>query len=158
MNGRACTNDIRVRRDTVEAVVLARVRDQLHEPSRVKAMIAEMQSHLTHLLKQNTARAAEAPRELKELDTRLMRLRGRLRDGDPDMAPDELQAAIDRVEMKRRQLMSGSQERTDVARMLSSVPRAAELCDERIALGLQSDKTACEEASTSSEKFFRMRG
>jgi site-specific DNA recombinase len=53
------------------------------------------------------------------------------------MAPDKLQAAIDRVEIKRRQLLAGFKEGAEVARILSTVPRAAELCEERIALGLQ---------------------
>ena len=74
------------------------------------------------------------------------RLRGRLRDGDPDMAPDELQAAIDRVVVKRRQLLAGLHDGADIARILSTVPKAVELYEERIALGLQGDQAACEEA------------
>jgi site-specific DNA recombinase len=62
------------------------------------------------------------------------------------MTPDELQAAIDRAEIKRRQLVSGYQEGAEVARILPTVPRAAELCEKRIALGLLGDKEACEEA------------
>lgn len=146
MNGRACANDIRVRRDTAEAVVLQRVRDQLREPARVAAMISEMQNHLASLLREQAAKSREAPQELKELDSRLERLRRRLRDGDPDMAADELQAAIERAEAKRRQLVAGFREGAEVARVLSTIPRAAELCEERIALGLHGDPQACEEA------------
>jgi site-specific DNA recombinase len=146
MNGRACTNDIRVRRDTAEAVVLQRVRDQLREPARVAAMISEMQNHLASLLREQAAKSREAPQELMELDSRLERLRRRLRDGDPDMAPDELQAAIERAEAKRRQLVAGYREGGEIARVLSAIPRAAELCEERIALGLHGDLQACEEA------------
>ena len=146
MNGRACANDIRVRRDTAEAVVLQRVRDQLREPARVAAMISEMQNHLASLLREQAAKSREAPQELKDLDSRLERLRRRLRDGDPDMAADELQAAIERAEAKRRQLVAGFREGAEVARVLSTIPRAAELCEERIALGLHGDPQACEEA------------
>lgn len=146
MNGRACANDIRVRRDTAEAAVLQRVRDQLREPARVAAMISEMQNHLASLLREQAAKSREAPQELKELDSRLERLRRRLRDGDPDMAADELQAAIERAEAKRRQLVAGFREGAEVARVLSTIPRAAELCEERIALGLHGDPQACEEA------------
>lgn len=146
LHGRACANDVRIRRDTAEAIVLSPIREQLREPRRVQAMIAELQRHLLQLFKENAARSAEAPRELQELDARLVRLRARLRDGDPDMAPDELQAAIDRAEIKRRQLLAGFNDGEDVAQMLSAVPRTAELLEERIALGLQGDQQACEEA------------
>lgn len=109
-------------------------------------MVAEIQRHLAQQLKESVARSGDSPRELKELDARLARLRGRLRDGDPDMAPDELQAAIDRVEVKRRQLLAGLHDGADIARILLTVPKAAELYEERIALGLQGDQAACEEA------------
>jgi hypothetical protein len=49
-------------------------------------------------------RAAETPQELEELAARIERLRDRLHRGDPDMTPDELQAAIERAEEKRREL------------------------------------------------------
>lgn len=126
LHGRACTNDVRLRRDTVEAMVLAPIRDQLREPCRVQAMVAELHRHLMQLFKENAARSAEAPRELQELNARLVRLRARLREGDPYIAPDELQAAIDRAEIKRRQLLVGVHDGTEVAQMLSTVPRTAD--------------------------------
>ena len=55
-------------------------------------------------MRDRAARASEVPRELAALDARLERLRARLKSGDPDMTDDELQAAIDRVELKRREL------------------------------------------------------
>lgn len=146
VHGRACSNDARVRRDPVEDVVLARIRDQLRDPVRLEAMVTEMQRYLAQLMKENAARSGDDNRELKDLEGRLARLRARQKEGDPDMAPDELQAVIDRAEAKRRQLVAGYQQGSEVARILSTVPRAAELCEERIALGLQGDKTACEEA------------
>jgi len=77
-----------------------------------------------------------------DLEDRLARMRARQRDGGPDMTPDELQAAIDRP----RSIVSGYQEGSGVARILSTMPRAAELCEKRIALGLMDDSEACEEA------------
>ena len=50
------------------------------------------------------ARADTAPRELQELDARLARLRDRVQRGDPDMAADGLQAAVERAEAKRADL------------------------------------------------------
>ena len=70
-------------------------------------MIGEMQRHLTQLFKEHAARSSEAPQELKELEAGLDRLRKRLKEGDPDMTADELQAAIERAEAKRRQLKNG---------------------------------------------------
>jgi hypothetical protein len=40
--------------------------------------------------------------ELEALDARIERSRERLKGGDPDLTADELQAAIDRAEAKRR--------------------------------------------------------
>lgn len=68
LHGHACSNEMRVRRNAAEAVVLERVRSQLREPPRVKVMVAEMQRHLAQLLKERAARSAEAPAELKELE------------------------------------------------------------------------------------------
>jgi len=146
INGRACSNDVRFRRDTSEAVILQGIRKQLRDPDRLSLMVAEMQTYLTRLSKERAARSLEAPQELKDLEARLERLRKRLKDGDPDMTADELQAAIERVETKRRQLRNGLREGTEVARVIAAVPRAAELCEERIALGLSGDANASEEA------------
>jgi hypothetical protein len=45
-------------------------------------------------------RAVEQPQELQELTATTERLRERLKQGDPDMAADEIQAAIDRASAK----------------------------------------------------------
>jgi site-specific DNA recombinase len=73
------------------------------------------------------------------------------------MSADELQVAIERVETKRRQLRSGLREGTLVARVIVSVPRAAELCEERIALGLLGDASACVEARLILQELMRDR-
>src|SRR5690606_16085015 len=90
--------------------------------------------------------STEVPQELRESDARLDRLRKRLREGDPDMAADEIRAAIERAEAKRRQLRLGLQEGAEVSRVAAAVPRAVEICDQRIALGLLGDAKATEEA------------
>lgn len=62
------------------------------------------------------------------------------------MAADEIRAAIERAEAKRRQLRLGLQEGAEVSRVAAAVPRAVEICDQRIALGLLGDAKATEEA------------
>jgi hypothetical protein len=52
--------------------------------------------------------AETMPQEIAALDARLERLRERLKAGDPDMTADELQAIIERVEAKCRELASAN--------------------------------------------------
>ena len=66
-------------------------------------------------------RAVEAPRELTGLAARIDRLRERLKAGDPDMTADEIQAAIDRAEAKRRELEQQQPEARQSAKVLSIV-------------------------------------
>jgi ElaB/YqjD/DUF883 family membrane-anchored ribosome-binding protein len=145
-HGRACSNEMRVQRDAAEAVILHEDHEQLRNPTRVALMVKEMQEHLEQLLWEHAARSTEVPQELRESDARLDRLRKRLREGDPDMAADEIRAAIERAEAKRRQLRLGLQEGAEVSRVAAAVPRAVEICDQRIALGLLGDAKATEEA------------
>ncbi|HEY0686166.1 MAG TPA: hypothetical protein VGD45_27740 [Steroidobacter sp.] len=52
------------------------------------------------------------------------------------MVADELQAAIDRVVAKRRQLKSGLQDNSEVIKVVSAIPLAAALCGQRITLAV----------------------
>jgi hypothetical protein len=61
-----------------------------------------MQAAYAEHVKAQQAREIERPKALQELDARLARLRDMQRDS-PDMA-DELQAAVERAESKRRKL------------------------------------------------------
>jgi len=63
-------------------------------------------------------------------------LRERPRKGDPDLAADELQAAIERAEQKRRELESTQPVAKFAAEILLLLPRAAELYRRQIAKGL----------------------
>jgi len=65
-------------------------------------MAKEMQSYFADRMRSMQTRSTELPREL--LAARIARLRERMKNGDPDMTVDELQAAIDRAELKRREL------------------------------------------------------
>ena len=70
-------------------------------------------------------------------DARIARLRKRMAAGDPDITPDELRAALDLAEYKRRELAQAKP--TDIsegAKLLTLLPNAAELYRRQIALGL----------------------
>lgn len=108
VNGAACSNDIRVRRDHAEEVLLAPIRDGLLKPDRVARMAVEMEAYYRERLRECATRATEAPKELRELEARIARLRERLDRGDPDLTADELLAAIEKVEGKRAELLAAS--------------------------------------------------
>ena len=93
INGNACTNTVRVRRDAVEHAILDPVRKELLARDRAERMAAELQALYVDHVQRIAARADVAPRELQDLVSRIERLRDRLKAGDPDMAPDEIQAA-----------------------------------------------------------------
>jgi hypothetical protein len=103
--GRACSNAIRVRRDTVERIILGGVCQELLAPERVAQMASEIHATYAERVRKIAARAETLPREIQELDARIARLRERLKSGDPDFAADELQAGIERAESKRRELL-----------------------------------------------------
>ena len=146
--GGACSNDIRVRRDAIERVILGGIYRDLLEPERVARMANEMRAAYAERMRAVAARAADLPRELQELDARIMRLRERLKAGDPDLTPDELQAAIDRAEAKRRQVFDLQPTERENARVLAMLPRTAELYREQIEQGLGGDPAASAKART----------
>jgi DNA invertase Pin-like site-specific DNA recombinase len=134
--GRACSNSIRVRRDAVETAILGTIRKDLLAPERVARMATEMQAAYLSQLRAAEDRASEAPRELQDIDARLERLRERLVKGDPDLPADELQAAIERAEQKRRELQDTQPAAKRSAKVLSMLPRAAEVYRRQITEGL----------------------
>ena len=87
-------------------------------------------------------RATKAPKELQELIDRIVRLRERLRKGDPDMADDEIEAAIGRAEAKRRELEAQQSEGQPPANVLEMLPKAALMYRNQVALGLDGDACA----------------
>jgi site-specific DNA recombinase len=81
-----------------------------------------------------------------ELDARIARLKERLKNGDPDMAADELHAAIDRAEQKRHQLIDRQPISKESAKLLSMLPQAGALYRKQIADGLNGDPRAAVKA------------
>jgi site-specific DNA recombinase len=81
LNGRACPNTIRVRRDHTEATLLDPIRNELLAPARVQQMGEEIQRLFAERTSAMQQRSTETPRELQEIDARLVRLRERLQRG-----------------------------------------------------------------------------
>jgi hypothetical protein len=109
-------------------------------------MAREMQAYYTERTRAAEARAVAVPRELADLDARITRLRERLGRGDPDMAPDEIQAAIDRAEEKRRELEAAQPAARAGAKVLAMLPKAAALYRAQIEAGLDGDARAAAKA------------
>jgi len=141
-DGGGCENGIRVRRDSLEQSILGPVRHEILSPARVDLMAKEMQAYYAERLRAMRTRVTETPRELQELGARIERLRERLKKGDPDMPPDEIQAAIDRAETKRRELQAQQPEAQQSAKVLSILPKAAEMFRRQVELGLDGDPRA----------------
>jgi site-specific DNA recombinase len=121
LDGGGCVNGVRVNRVSIEGTILNPVRDQLRNPVLVKQMAAEMERDFAAMMDKAGARAAAAPRELQDLDARLERLRG----GVADLEPDELAAAIARIEAKRNELKAAQPAQRDRAKVLAMLPKAA---------------------------------
>ena len=94
------------------------------------------------LVRASYAATREQPRELQELTARIERLRERLKQGDPDMAADEIEAAIDRAEEKRAELQDRQSAAMPSSKVLTMLPRAAEAYRRQITLGLDGDPRA----------------
>ena len=141
-NGRACSNSIRVRRDRAESALLDPIRKELLSPERAQRMAKEMQASYIEHLRTLQARVTEQPLELQELTARIERLRERLKQGDPDMTPDEIQAAIERAEAKARELQGLGSAAIPAMKIFTMLPRAAEAYRRQIALGLEGEPRA----------------
>ncbi len=142
----ACSNTTRQRRDAVEYYVLKEIEDQLLDPKMVKAMAKEIERDLNRRSDAIESRAEAAPKELVALDARIRRLQSRLKDGDPDMTADELQAAIDRATSKRAELTSGLPTALVTTRVLSMLPKAAAAYREMITQGVEKHPQAAARA------------
>lgn len=142
IGGHTCTNTTRVRRDAVEAAILDPLRRELLAPARVERMGREITQFYAERMHARRTRATHAPQELQDLDARIARLRDRLGRGDPDMTADEIQAAIERAEQKRRELLDVHRAAEQPATVTAILPRAAELYRKQIADGLDGNPQA----------------
>jgi site-specific DNA recombinase len=142
----ACHVDALFKKEDAEAALLDPIRNDLLDPQRVARMAREMQSYFAERTKTQAARASELPKEIQDITDRLQRLRARLQKGDPDMTADEIQAAIDRADAKRQELLAARPEAKQSAKIISLLPKAAELYRRQIAAGLDGDAEAAEKA------------
>src|SRR5438105_7670741 len=69
------------------------------------------------------------------LGSRIARLRERIKCGDPDIPEDELQAAIDRAEAKRRELQEEVSTNLLPANAITFMSHSAELYRRQVAQG-----------------------
>lgn len=118
------------------------IRKELLSPERAQRMAKEMQASYIEHLRTLQARVTEQPRELQELTARIERLRERLKRGDEDMTPDEIQAAIERAEGKARELQGLGSAAMPAMKVFTMLPRAAEAYRRQIALGLEGEPRA----------------
>jgi hypothetical protein len=129
-----------------EEVLLAPIRDGLLAPDRVERMAVEMEAYYRERLRERAARATEAPRELRDLEARIARLRERLDRGDPDLTADELLAAIEKAEAKRAKLLAASPDGKVTFKLLDRLPKAGALYRRQIVEGLAGDPRAAAKA------------
>lgn len=125
----ACGSRLRVRRDVLEKALLGPICDQLLDPLTVQKRAKEMQDAITR-----RSVRTESPKELQELESRIARLKGRLREGDPDLTADELQGAIASAEAKRIRLAAAPAAQS--ATVHPMLPRVAERYRQEILGGL----------------------
>jgi hypothetical protein len=138
-DGKACNNTIRVRRDVAERVILTPITDELLAPEVINEMAAEMRRYHAELMAEAQSETAKRPTAVLELDSRIARLRDRLKGGDPDMTPDDLLAVIERAEVKREELLSLQPEAKRHDKILHGLPRAAQQYRDQITKGLTGD-------------------
>lgn len=154
VNGRACSNGVRIRRNVIEEKLIGPLRTDFLSQERIGRVQAEMQRYYSERLRATQTRTQEAPRELAELVARIDRLRERLHRGDPDMAPDELQAAIDRAEAKRQNLLEAQPAAKESAKLLTILPRAAEMYRRQITQGLDGNAREAMKARVFLREYF----
>jgi site-specific DNA recombinase len=153
VEGRDCPNGVNIRRDKVEAALLMPVYDDVLEPKRVERMAKELQVAFLKCQRAEQTKAAEVPAETQAIDERIARLRARLRDGDPDLAPDELEAALAKAEEKRRALLT-ARPSADGARVIAMLPDAAKEFREQIKQGMAGDAGASLKARIVLRQYF----
>jgi hypothetical protein len=144
--GGDCTNNVWVRRDRVEKIILDPIRQELLSPEVVERMAKELRQQHAAWLNDLAGKADAAPAEVRSISERIARLRDRLAAGDPDMEPDEIQIAIDRAEQKRHELLDTQPAAKQSAKMIALLPKAAESYRRQIAQGLDNDPRAAGKA------------
>jgi site-specific DNA recombinase len=145
LHGRSCTNKLRAPRNSAR-VTLAPVLKHLRDPKMVAMMVRHMEETYAKRVRESTVAAQAIPKEVAALDQRLVRLRARLAQGDPDMEADELQRVIQDVEAKRNELKLKQPAEKQHARVLALLPKAAKAYAEQVEAGIDGDERAVQRA------------
>jgi hypothetical protein len=116
-------------------------------------MAKELQSAFLKMQRAEQTKATQVPAEMQAIQDRIERLRVRLRDGDPDLAPDELEAALAKAEEKRHLILT-ARPSTDGARAIAMLPGSAEEFREQIKQGLAGDVAASLKARLALRQYF----
>jgi hypothetical protein len=106
-------------------------------------MARELQDAYLKSQRTEQVKTTQAPVEVPAIEERIERLRGRLRNGDPDLTPDELEAALSKAEEKRHahQYPTDGQ-RGSGRRVLTVLPQAAQTYRDQIKQGLAGNERA----------------
>ena len=139
-DGGNCSNAVRIRREHLEDMLLGDLRRDMLAPDVVAAMADEIEREYLAWVKSGQVHADQVPREVLEISAKIDRLRERIRAGDPDLDGDELQAAVGRAEVKRRELQNSQPAAKASARVRAMLPKAAKLYTRQIELGLAGDE------------------
>jgi hypothetical protein len=94
-----------------------------------------MRAYYAQKMLDANAEKAKVPAEIAELDQRIARLRARLKAGDPDMSADDIMAVIEKVEVRKAELMAAQPEAKEQAKLLRALPAAAEQYRDQITKG-----------------------
>jgi site-specific DNA recombinase len=140
-DGRACKNKLRVARTVAERVILKPLVEVLLAPKMVAEMVTEMRKYLAEKLDESKAANTKRPAAVAELDERIARLQTRLKNGDPDLAQDELMGIIERAQAKREELLTAQPEAKRHAKVLHAVPQAAKQYRDQIGKWLRGNPT-----------------
>ncbi len=109
-------------------------------------MVQEMRELHSNHMKVQAERVDAIPTEIKAISDRISRMKDRLSAGDPDLEPDEIQAAIDRAEQKRQELLNEQPAAKQSAKQISMLPKAAKEYRRQITLGLDQNPRAAQKA------------
>ena len=153
VDGRACENGIAIRREKAEAALLLPLYDDLLKPKRIARMAKELQTAYLKGQQAQDSGKAQVPVEIQVIEERIERLRARLRSGDPDLAPDEIEAALTKAQEKRRSLLNAASS-VNTAQLLEMLPSAAEDFRQQIGKGLAGDHGAALRARVVLRQYF----
>jgi len=141
VDGKACGNTIRVRRDLAEAVILRPIVDELLSPETIEEMVKEIRAYYDERMAELRAKRTKLPAEVEELNKRITRLQERLKVGDPDFTAEELLSIIQKAETMRTELLASEPEAKRMGKVLNALPAAAGQYHDQIRKGLKGNPT-----------------